>query len=191
MAKLCLYFQLHQPYRLRPFSVFDLDQKKSYFTDDKDQNRQVFQKVAKKSYVPMLSLLLELVHQHPHFAFALSCSGIFLEQAEEYQPEVIKLLKKLAKTGRVEFLAETYYHSLASLYSNEEFIAQVKQHQEKIWQLFRLQPSVFRNTELIYSNDIAQQVSDMGFRAMLSEAVERHLHGRARTHAFLPLLLHP
>ena len=184
MAKLCLYFQLHQPYRLRPFSVFEHKKKKSYFTDDKDQNRQVFQKVAKKSYVPMLSLLLELVHQHPHFAFALSCSGIFLEQAEEYQPEVIKLLKKLAKTGRVEFLAETYYHSLASLYSNEEFIAQVKQHQEKIWQLFRLQPSVFRNTELIYSNDIAQQVSDMGFRAMLSEAVERHLHGRARTHAF-------
>lgn len=144
----------------------------------------------------MLTVLLELIKKVPDFTFALSCSGIFLDQAREYEPRVIKLLQALAKTDRVEFLAETYYHSLASLYSPLEFAAQVQLHSDFIQELFDYKPQVFRNTELIYSNDIAKQVAALGFTGMLTEAVDRYLHGRPKTRVYrsvgdeaLPLLL--
>ena len=198
MAKLCVYFQLHQPYRLRPYSIFNLNTDADYFaeTATKDFNAEVFQKVARKSYIPMLTLLLELVKQHKDFHFSMSCSGVFLEQAEAYQPQVIVLLQKLVETNQVELLAETYYHSLASLYSPEEFEQQVIQHAEYVERLFEFTPTVFRNTELIYSNDVAAQVEKMGFVGMLTEAVDRYLHERTRTQVFrsntiptMPLLL--
>lgn len=195
MPKLCFYFQLHQPYRLADYTVFDLGKAVSYFEDQQQVNKNVFQKVATKSYLPMLRLLLDLLKRQPGFTFALSCSGIFLEQAEAYQPQVITLLQKLVATGRVELLAETYYHSLASLYSPTEFKHQVDLQLEKIKAVFNVVPRVFRNTELVYSNTIAEQVTAMGFIGMLTEAVPRYLQGRDKTvvyidqKASLPLLL--
>ncbi len=185
MPQICLYFQLHQPYRLRDFSIFELGNEHGYFSvNEKNGNQQVFQKVAEKSYVPMLSLLLQLTKKFPTFRFALSCSGIFLDQAESYAPHVITLLKELAHTKQVEFLAETYYHSLAALYSPKEFAEQVRLHQEKIETLFGTRPWVFRNTELIYSNEVGKLVHQLGFHMMLTEAVPRYLHGQQKTQLF-------
>lgn len=196
MAKICLYFELHQPYRLADVSVFDIGLKKEYFTRQAELNRKVFQKVAHKSYIPMLSLLLDLVRQNRDFYFAFSATGVFLEQAQEYAPKVLSLLQKLVRTGQVEVLAETYHHSLASLYSAQEFEYQVKEHEKLTVKLFEFQPRVFRNTELIYSNQIGQLVEDLGYIGCLTEAVERYLHGNKRTQVFagntknkLPLLL--
>jgi alpha-amylase len=196
MPQLCFYFQLHQPYRLRDFSLFEIGNKHDYFgDDDSDHNQLIFQKVAHKSYLPMLKILWELLQQQPDFCFTLSCSGVFLEQALAYEPEVIKWLKKCLKTGRVEMLSETFFHSLASLYSPAEFKYQVKAHQRLIKKLFGVTPTVFRNTELIYSNDIGEAVADLGYKGMLTEAVPRYLHGRTKTQLFvdktgrLPLLL--
>lgn len=195
MPQVCFYFQLHQPYRLSDYTVFDLSNHASYFDDQEAANKKIFQKVSTKSYLPMLSLLEKSLNWHDGFTFALSCSGVFLEQAELYQPEVIKILKRLAKTGRVEFLAETYYHSLASLYSPAEFKSQVYQHLQKMHDLFELTPKVFRNTELIYSNQVAELVSELKFKGMLTEAVPRYLGWRDKTQVYvdaktqLPLLL--
>ncbi len=200
MPQVCIYLQLHQPDRLREVSLFEVGASKpQYFAQGKqDENRTIFHKVAAKSYLPMLRLLLKLVDEEPRFCFALSCSGVFLEQAERYQPEVLRLLQMLAQSGRVEFLTETYYHSLASLYSQAEFKRQVRMQYEAVQQLFGVQPKVFRNTELIYSNDVAAQVSTLPFPilGMLTEAVDRYLGGNSKTNVFkstgtpaLPLLL--
>lgn len=184
MPKLCFYFELHQPYRLAPYSIFDIGSDRSYFSHHKDENKQIFLKVAQKSYIPMLQLLYKLVQRHPEFVFSLSCSGVFLEQAAAYAPEVITLLKALVETGQVELLCETYYHSLASLYSKEEFFKQVKQHEQILNQMFKFTPSVFRNTELIYSDYIASLAAELGYTAILTEAVDRHLEGRSLTQLF-------
>lgn len=193
MPQICFYFQLHQPYRLSDFNVFDLNNNADYFSKD---NKTIFQKVSNKSYRPMLSLLLKLVKRHREFKFSLSCSGVFLEQALEFDREVISLIQELVKTGQVELLAETYYHSLAGLYSRSEFKLQVKKHNDLIKELFDYQPVIFRNSELIYNNYIAEQVETMGYKAILTEAVDRYLHGRDRTRPYqsytekpLPLLL--
>ncbi|MCL4208986.1 glycoside hydrolase family 57 protein [Patescibacteria group bacterium] len=182
MPQVCFYFQLHQPYRLKQLNVFDLEKNSDYFTKD---NRQIFLKVAEKSYRPMLTLLLGLTQAQPKFSFALSCSGVFLEQAEKFSPDIIELLKKLAQTKQVEFLAETYYHSLASLYSDQEFFDQVKLHGQKIKKLFNLNPRIFRNSELIYSNQIAELVAKLGYKGILTEAVDRYLGGRDKTKVYL------
>ncbi len=197
MPKVCLYFELHQPYRLEDMRVFDIGNKLDYFEDRGDEiNRVVFQKVTNKSYIPMLSLLKKLVYEYPDFKFTFSASGIFLEQALRYSPIVIDLLKSLVKSGQVEVLAETYHHSLAALYSKSEFEVQLKEHAKLVKKIFGVTPKVFRNTELIYSNDIAQLVEDQGYIGTLTEAVDRYLGGRKRTQIFagmsknkLPLML--
>lgn len=196
MANVCLYFELHQPYRLAEFAVFDIGLKREYFTRQEELNRKIFQKVAHKSYIPMLTVLLELARKYNTFHFSFSATGVFLEQAEQYAPKVITLLQKLVRTGQVEVLAETYHHSLASLYSASEFAYQVTEHETLVYKLFEVTPKVFRNTELIYSNEIGQLVEDLGYLGCLTEAVDRYLHGRKRTQLFvgktekkLPLLL--
>ncbi len=198
MPKICFYLHLHQPYRLRDLTIFDVGKRESSYFSNKtaDDNKKIFLKVTKKSYLPMLSLLLRLTKKHPDFVCAFSISGVFIEQAERYAPEVMDLLKALVATGRVEVLAETYYHSLASLYSKEEFHDQVKMHADIVWDRFGVRPTVFRNTELIYSNAVAEEVAKLGYWGMLTEAVDRYLHGRKRTQLFsstgktkLPLLL--
>lgn len=188
MPQVCFYFQLHQPYRLNQLNVFDLEKNINYFSQD---NRQIFLKVAEKSYRPMLTLLLGLTKALPKFKFALSCSGVFLEQAEEFAPDIIDLLKKIAQTKQVEFLAETYYHSLASLYSEQEFFDQVELHQQKIKKLFAIKPRIFRNSELIYSNQIAELVASLGYKGILTEAVDRYLGGRDKTKVYLSYTKNP
>ena len=197
MPQLCLYFHIHQPLRLAPYEVFDVSSGRSYFaTEQSDDNKNIFDKVAKKSYRPMLGLLEKLLHEVPSFCFSLSITGVFLEQAEWYAPDVLEQLKRLVSSGRVEIVAETYHHSLAALYSPTEFEYQVRLHQEVVQHHFNYQSVSFRNTELIYSNTMAEMVKKLGFIGTLTEAVDRYLGGRPKTHVFgsmgwpqLPILL--
>lgn len=197
MPQLCLYLQLHQPVRLAPIEVDQVGTCLDYFVEPGvDQNRQVFLKVADHSYLPMLELLLNLLKAEPKFCVTLSFSGIWFEQAAAYVPRVVALIHQAVETGRCELLCETYYHSLASLYSPAEFAAQIQQHFALLNKEFGCTPQVFRNTELVYSNDIGAQVTRLGFRGILTEGVERCLHGRPRTQLYrsvgeeaLPILL--
>ncbi len=199
MPKVCFYFLLHQPYRLTNFSVLDLDDPKhQYFCDAcYDQNHQVFDKVADKSYRPMLSLLLRLIETYPDFKFSFSCSGVFLEQAQAWGSDVLDLLKRLAAHhSQVEVVGENYYHSLAALYSPTEFKNQVKMHQKLMHDLFGIKPVTFRNTEMIYNNNIGYQVAELGFRGLLTEGVDWLLGDRPKTTLYrancdppLPLML--
>jgi glycogen synthase len=161
------YFQLHQPFRLHP----DRDK---FLWDE--SNREIFLKVAEKCYLPALHMFTELILHYPAFKITLSMSGTFLEQAELYQPEVIKVLQVMIDSGRkdqqIEFLDETYYHSLTSLFADpqkQEFRDQVTLHREKMHELFGILPTSFRNTELMYNNQIADVVADMGYQTILCE----------------------
>ena len=172
---ICLYFQVHQPTRLRLYRFFDIGKDSHYYDDF--ANRTILRRVAQKCYLPMNQLMLDLINQHKgKFKIAYSISGSALEQFQRFAPEVIDSFKALAATGRVEFLAETYYHSLASLGSESEFRHQVSKHAAKIEELFGVTPVTFRNTELIYSNGIGEMVYDMGYKTMLTEGA-RHIMG--------------
>jgi alpha-amylase len=184
MPQVCIYLQLHQPWRLGNYSIFDLGSQASYFTDESEHNKKIFQKVAAKSYLPMLTLLLQLIKSEPQFCFALSLSGVFVEQAQAFEPRVITLIQELVKSKRVELLAETYYHSLSALYSKSEFEVQVWRQMQLMQNLFGYTPRVFRNTELIYSNAIAERVAQLGFTGMLTEAVDRYLQNRPKTRVY-------
>lgn len=185
MPSICFYFQVHQPYRMHPYRVLDIGTDTPYFDDQK--NREVCRKVAEKCYLPTNKLMLELINTYPGtFKIAYSISGVALEQFEEYAPEVLESFKALAATGQVEFLAETYYHSLSSLFDGEEFRSQVKLHMQAIERHFGVAPTTFRNTELIYSNGIADMVEDLGFKAMLTEGVDRVMEWRSPNHVYEP-----
>ena len=172
---ICLYFQVHQPTRLRLYRFFDIGKDSHYYDDF--ANRTILRRVAQKCYLPMNQLMLELVKQNKgKFKIAYSISGSALEQFQRFAPDVIESFKALAATGKVEFLAETYYHSLASLASESEFRHQVQKHAAKIEELFGVKPTAFRNTELIYSNGIGEMVYDMGYKTMLTEGA-RHIMG--------------
>ncbi len=182
---ICFYFQVHQPYRLRDLRVTDIGRgEMSYF--DAEKNRAIFRKVAEKCYLPANRLMLELLERHKGFSIAYSLSGVFLDQCEEYGPDVLASFQKLSDTGRVEFLAETYYHSLSSLKSLGEFCQQVTAHTEKIQELFGQTPRVFRNTELIYRNELSEIVRMMGFRGILTEGADFILQGRSPNEPFSP-----
>jgi alpha-amylase len=174
MKKICFYFQVHQPFRLRTFRYFDIGNSNHYFDDHK--NNSVMKKVAEKCYIPANNVLLDLIREYGNqFKISFSISGTALDQFELYAPEVLKSFQELAKTGCVEFLAETYSHSLSSLVSDEEFKKQVQDHSKKIEKLFGYTPTVFRNTELIYSDKIGALVSEMGFKTMLTEGANHIL----------------
>jgi alpha-amylase len=173
-----MYFQVHQPYRVRKYRVFDVGNNSEYFNanDNSDlNNRRIFEKVANKCYLPSNKIFLELLKKYPQFKIAYSLSGIFLEQAGEFMPEVIESFQKLVATGRVEILSETYYHSLSFLYSPEEFKSQIALHKVKIEELFGVTPSVFRNTELIYNDWIGQIIEGMGYKGILTEGADKIL----------------
>ena len=184
MASVCFYFQVHQPYRLRPYTVFDTGS--DYFDDA--ENARICEKVANKCYLPANRLMLELIKKYNgKFRISYSITGCFLEQLETYAPEVLTTFKQLADTGCVEFIAETYYHSLSSLYSHNEFIEQVKAHKNVIRRLFGQTPKVFRNTELIYDNKLAELVEDIGgFSAILSEGADHILGYRSPNFVYKP-----
>jgi alpha-amylase len=178
MRTICLYFQVHQPYRLRQYRFFDIGENHDYF--DEHNNRFILRRIAEKSYLPMNALLLELIEQYGSaFKVSFSISGSAIEQFEEYGPEVLESFKALAKTGNVEFLAETYSHSLASIIDKSEFKKQVKEHSKKIKEHFDQVPTTFRNTELIYSDEIGEMVSEMGYRLMLTEGAKHVLGWRS------------
>jgi alpha-amylase len=178
MVSVCFYFQVHQPFRLRRYSMFDIGHNQHYFDDQK--NREVCLKVARKCYLPMNQLLLEQIRIHNgHFKVAFSISGVALEQFEHYAPEVLESFKELARTGCVEFLSETYYHSLSFLYSKDEFKHQVAMHREQIQRHFGQTPKVFRNTELIYNNELANFVEGMGYKGVIAEGWDAILGWRS------------
>lgn len=175
MKTICFYFQIHQPFRLKRYRFFNIG-KDHYYYDD-FSNEDIMQRIAANSFIPANRMLFDLVNQYKgRFKVAFSISGIALEQLEIYAPEVIDGLRQLANTGNVEFLAETYAHSLASIIDVVEFKNQVKQHADKIEMLFDQKPTTFRNTELIYSNDIGKVVYEMGYTKMITEGA-KHILG--------------
>lgn len=175
MKTICLYFQIHQPFRLKRYRFFDIGNDHYYYDDF--TNETILQQVAKESYLKTNELLLQQIKNMGNkFKVAFSISGCALDQFELYAPEIIDSFKELAQTGQVEFLAETYAHSLVALKSSTEFKRQVNAHSSKIEALFGVKPTVFRNTELIYSDDISKMVSEMGFDAMLTEGA-KHILG--------------
>lgn len=189
MTSICFYFQVHQPYRVKRYRIFDIGQDSEYFNDSSEcdlNNARILRKVAEKSYLPMNALLLELLERHPEFRFSFSFSGLALEQMEAYAPEVIESFQKLINTGRVEVLGETYYHSLAFFYDREEFEEQVKKHQDKVRDLFGITPRVFRNTELAYRDDLGEWVDRAGYLAVLAEGWPGILGWRSPNFVYRP-----
>ena len=190
MPAVVLYLQLHQPFRLRRYSVFDSD---AHYFDDA-RNAEILRKVASKSYDPAGRLLLDLVRRHDGmFRFALSVSGCLLEQLQQWSPDTLNLLVQLARTGCVEFLAETSHHSLAAAFSRDEFLAQVNLHEARIRSLFGQTPRVFRNTELIYSNALARTLSTLTdstgqrrYAGILCEGTDSHLGYRTANFVYQP-----
>lgn len=173
MLNICFYFQVHQPYRLKKYTFFSIGNDHTYF--DEVKNRTILQKIAQKCYLPTNRLLLKLLKQYPEFKISYSFSGIFLDQCIEYCPEVLQSFQDLVQTGRVEILAETYYHSLAFIYSPQEFCKQITLHTQKIQQFFGVTPTVLRNTELIYNNDLAHLAHSLGYKGVIAEGAEKAL----------------
>lgn len=183
MKAICFYFQVHQPFRLKSFRFFDIGQSDNYF--DNDSNAAIIRKIAEKCYLPANKILLDLINAYPgRFKVAFSISGTALDQFELYAPDVLKSFQEIIATGQVELLAETYSHSLASLISGNEFKKQVKKHVKKVQESFGVTPTIFRNTELIYSDKIARRVAKLGFDAMLTEGAEKILGPQSPNHIY-------
>lgn len=175
MKTVCLYFQVHQPWRLKKYRFFNMGKDHNYLDDM--LNRSIMQKIARECYLPMNALLLKLIKDNNgKFKCSFSITGTAIEQFRTFAPEVLDSFKALAQTGCVEFLAETYSHSLASLASKEDFVEQVKLHTAVIKHEFGMKPTAFRNTELIYSDQIGEMVAEMGFKTMLTEGA-KHILG--------------
>ncbi len=183
MASVVFYFQVHQPFRLRRYSIFDSDAR--YFDDH--HNREICLKVAEKCYLRTNRLMTDLIRRHNgNFRVSYSVTGTVIEQFQKWAPEVLDSFVELAQTGCVEFIAETYYHSLAFLYSRDEFVRQTRIHSERMEQLFGQTPRIFRNTELTYNNDVAKAVEDMGFDAILTEGADHILGYRSPNFIYNP-----
>lgn len=186
MVSVCFYFQVHQPWRVRKYSVFDIARNHDYF--DHKKNEEVCRKVASKCYLPANNLILELIKRYnSKFRVAYSITGTALEQFERYTPEVIESFKRLAETGCVEFLSETYYHSLSYLYSKDEFRRQINLHKKKMKELFGQTPKVFRNTELIYNNELAHYIEGMGYKGIICEGADHILGWRSPNFVYQPV----
>ena len=187
MKAICFYFQVHQPYRLRRYRFFDIGENHYYYDDY--ANRSIMRKVAEKCYLPTNQMLLDLINEYgENFKVSFSISGTALDQFEQYAPDVLDSFKRLVDTGSVEILSETYPHSLVSLVSEKEFRRQVKLHKDKVKALFGVTPKVFRNTELIYSNEIGRMVADMGFIAQLTEGAKHTLGWKSPNYLYQNVL---
>lgn len=193
MAYVTFYFQIHQPRRLNEVDLVNFSQgykedlEKTYFNDG--LNSLVFNRAANNCYFPATEIILANIERFKNtdrpFKVAYSMSGTFIDQCLMFRPELIDLFKKLADTGCVEFLGETYYHSLSSLYeSHDEFKAQTMIHSDKIQKLFGLRPVTFRNTELLYNNVIAKEVYGMGFKGILTEGLKHILKWRSPDYVY-------
>ena len=188
MSSVVLYFQVHQPLRIKKYRVFDMGNSHEYFNDEGDSslnNKKILRKVAAKSYLPANELILKLLKRHKEFKASYSFSGVFLEQIVKYAPEVLESFQKLVKTGKVEILGETYYHSLSFFYSRHEFESQVVLHEKTIKKLFGYTPKVFRNTELAYNNDLAHW-ADKKYLGILAEGWDSFLGWRSPNFLYKP-----
>jgi alpha-amylase len=175
MKTICLYFQVHQPFRLRRYRFFDIGESHYYYDDF--SNESIMRKVAGRCYLPANQVMLDLIKKHGEkFKISYSITGVALDQFELYAPDVLESFKRLAATGNVEFLAETYSHSLVSLADPAEFKDQVAEHSARIESLFGVKPRVFRNTELVYSDHVGSMIADMGYDAILTEGA-KHILG--------------
>jgi alpha-amylase len=189
MLSICPYFHVHQPWRIKRFRVFDIGNEPHYFNDQSEtdlNNVRILRKVAEKSYTPTNKILAELLKNHPEFRFAFSFSGVVIDQLEEYLPDVLDSFKRLVATGRVEVLADTYYHSLAFFYSPTEFEAQVALHKKKMKKVFGVTPKVFRNTELSYTNTLAEWAEKNGYKGIMAEGWEGVLGWRSPNFLYRP-----
>ena len=174
MRSICFYFQVHQPFRLANYRFFDIGTNHYYF--DEYRNKYILRRIADKCYLPMNQLLYNKIKEYgPAFKVSFSLSGTVIDQFERYTPDVLDSFIRLAETGCVEFLAETYSHSLSALRSKEEFFRQVAAQKEKVIKYFGKEPTTFRNTELIYSDGIGEMVAEMGFKTMLTEGAKHVL----------------
>lgn len=183
MKDVCLYFQVHQPYRLKRYRLFDVGSGADYF--DEDLNRSIMRRVAEKCYVPTNRLLADLIRSTDgRFRVAMSLTGVVLEQLAAYAPDALQSFRELVDTGGVELLGETYYHSLASQGDVHEFEAQVALHRDAIEREFGLRPTVFRNTELVYSDAMGSAIARQGFRAALVEGAPRVLGWRSPNYVY-------
>ncbi len=174
MRTICFYFQVHQPFRLKKYRFFDIGNDHHYFNDF--ENKSIMRKVAEKCYLPTNQTFLDLIHEYgDKIKIAYSISGVAIDQFEMYAPDVLESFKKLVATGNVEILSETYAHSLAALVNREEFERQIKMHKDKIMDVFGVEPQIFRNTELIYSDQIGEYIADLGYKAMITEGAKHVL----------------
>ena len=182
MKTICLYFEIHQIIHLKRYRFFDIGTDHYYYDDY--ANDTSITNIAENSYIPALKTLIDMARKSDGaFKVALSLSGVGLEQLERYAPTVIDLLQELAQTGCCEFIAEPYSHGLASLAPNGEqsFREEVKRQVEKINQLFGQKPKIFRNSSLIYDDEIGGLVADMGFKGVLTEGA-KHILGWKSPH---------
>ena len=184
MIHIIFYFQVHQPYRLKPYRVTDIGKNNNFF--DEKLNSDILKKVSEKCYLPANSLILDLLEKYQgNFKVSYSVTGTLIEQAKAFKPEVLESFQDLARTGAVEFLGETYYHSLASVFDAEEFIFQINKHSEAMEENFGFRPLTFRNTELIYSDRIAETLTEIPqFRVILTEGADRLLNWRSPLFAY-------
>jgi alpha-amylase len=188
-----LYMHVHQPFRVRKYTIFDTARSHDYFSErspDVQDNKQIFQKVADKSYRPMNALLEKLLIKYPEFKVSFSITGTFIEQAKTWAPDVLESFRRLVKTGQVDIVAETYYHSLAFFYSRPEFERQVALHRKKIEELFGVTPSIFRNTELAYNDELAKWADNYGYKGILAEGWDPILQWRSPNFAYTPAGTH-
>ncbi len=189
MPAVCMYFQVHQPLRVKKYRVFDIGTDGDYFNDNSEtnlNNKRIVHKVAEKCYVPASKVILDLLKRHPEFHANFSISGVALEQLEAWSPETIDLFKKLVDTGRVEILGETYHHSLSFFYSPTEFEHQVKMHAAKVKKLFGVKPKIFRNTELSYRNDLGTWAEQAGYDGVLTEGWDHWLGWKSPNFLYRP-----
>ncbi|XPV77816.1 MAG: glycoside hydrolase family 57 protein [Desulfovibrio sp.] len=186
MIGVCFYFQVHQPRRInQDFSFFDIGSSTGYFDDR--SNREILLKVAEKCYLPANYMMLDLINKlKGKFRISYAVTGTAIEQFQMYAPEVMRSFQELAQTGCVEFISETYSHSLSYLFSREEFVAQVEKHKKLMQESFGQTPVTFRNTELIYNNSLAKTVEDMGYKVILTEGADQVLGWRTPNYVYVP-----
>lgn len=185
-----LYLHVHQPYRVKPYSIFQAGNDHMYFNDETPQvdtnNQFIIRKVAEKSYLPTNAVLQQLLEEHPGFKLSLSIPGTVIEQFQDWAPDVLDSFKRLVDTGRVEILAETYFHSLAFFYDREEFETQVEMHKTIVKEVFGVEPTAFRNTELSYNNDLAYWADKQGYKAIITEGWDPILQWRSPNYVYRP-----
>lgn len=188
---ICLYLHVHQPYRIKNYTIFDIAKDHQYFNDHSEgqdtNNRYILDKVSEKSYLPTNRRLLELLKKYPEFSLSMSLSGTVLEQLEKWRPDVLESFQHLVDTGRVEIVAETFHHSLAFFYSRSEFETQVKMHKDIVERLFHTTPRVFRNTELSYNNELAEWADKAGYRGIITEGWDPILDWRSPNYVYQPV----